>query len=160
MPHPEPDPQRDLVLERIVRHSAADLWRGWTDPALLVEWFTPAPWVTSEAVVDARPGGIFRTVMEGPDGERNEGTGCVLVAEPGRRFAWTTALAPGFRPQPAPEGAFHFSAIVEFDDVDGGTRYRVTLRHETADDARTHAEMGFETGWGAALDQLLALLDR
>ena len=147
----------DLSFERIVPVPAAHLWRGWTDPEVLVKWFTPAPWVTTEAEVDARPGGIFRTVMRGPNGEGNEGTGCVLEAVPNRRFAWTGALAPGFRPQPAPEGGFLFSAVIDFDEQQAGTRYRATVLHVTEADARRHAEMGFEAGWGAALDQLVAL---
>ena len=148
---------RDLSFERIVPVPPAHLWRGWTDADLLVKWFTPAPWVTSEAEIDARPGGIFRTVMEGPDGERNEGTGCVLEAVPDRRFAWTGALAPGFRPQPAPEGGFLFTAVVEFEPQGTGSRYRARVLHVGEADARQHATMGFEAGWGAALDQLVAL---
>ena len=147
----------DLSFERIVPVPAAHLWRGWTDPEVLVKWFTPAPWVTTEAEVDARPGGIFRTVMRGPNGEGNEGTGCVLEAVPNRRFAWTGALAPGFRPQPAPEGGFLFSAVIDLDEQQAGTRYRATVLHVTEADARRHAAMGFEAGWGAALDQLVAL---
>ena len=147
----------DLSFERIVPVPAAHLGRGWTDPAVLVKWFTPAPWVTTEAEVDARPGGIFRTVMRGPNGEGNEGAGCVLEALPNRRFAWTGALAPGFRPQPAPEGGFLFSAVIDLDEQAAGTRYRATVLHVTEADARRHAEMGFEAGWSAALDQLVAL---
>lgn len=148
---------RDLSFERIVPVPAAHLWRGWTDPELLVQWFTPAPWVTSEAEVDARAGGIFRTVMRGPKGERNEGTGCVLDAVPNRRFAWTGALQPGFRPQAAPDGGFLFSAVIDLDEQPSGTRYRATVMHLAEADAQRHAEMGFEAGWGAALDQLVAL---
>lgn len=152
------DPTRDLGFERVVPVGAADLWRGWTEPALLTRWFTPAPWVTLEAEIDPRPGGIFRTVMAGPDGERSEGAGCVLVAEPGRRLVWTSALGPGFRPVPASDEGFAFTATIEFTEVAGATRYRATVRHASAEDAATHAEMGFEAGWGAALDQLVALL--
>ena len=154
------DPTLDLSFERIVDVPAQRLYEGWTVPSLIVQWFTPAPWVTTEAEVDARPGGIFRTVMQGPNGERNEGSGCVLEAVPGRRFVWTGALSRGFRPQAAPAGAFLFTAILEFDEVDGGTRYRATARHTSAADAQRHASMGFEPGWNAALDQLLALLCR
>lgn len=152
------DPALDLAFERVVAVSAADLWRGWTDPALLTQWFTPAPWVTLEAEIDARPGGIFRTVMAGPDGERSEGAGCVLVAEPGRRLVWTSALGPDFRPNPVSDEGFAFTATIEFTEDADGTRYRATVRHASAEDAATHAEMGFEAGWGAALDQLVALL--
>jgi uncharacterized protein YndB with AHSA1/START domain len=39
----------------------------------------------------------------------------------------------------------------------GGTLYRATGRHATQADADQHAAMGFEVGWGLALDQLVAL---
>jgi len=147
----------DLVLELTVSISAEQLWQGWTDATTLKKWFTPAPWITTEAEIDPRPGGIFRTVMNGPDGERNEGTGCVLEAIKDTRFVWTSAMLPGFIPQARPEEGFFFTAILEFESVSGGTLYRATVRHETVADAQAHAEMGFEAGWGAALDQLVAL---
>ena len=147
----------DRSFERVVSTPAADLWRGWTDPALLVQWFTPAPWVTSEAEIEPVPGGVFRTVMHGPDGERSEGTGCVLEAVPDERLVWTNALGPGFRPLEIGDDDFAFTAVVELVPVEKGTRYRATVRHANQHDADTHAAMGFEAGWGAALDQLVAL---
>ncbi len=152
------DPERDLVLERMVEASPLALWRGWTTPDLLVQWFTPAPWVTTEAEVDLRPGGVFRTVMQGPDGERNEGSGCVLEVVEGRRFVWTSALTPGFRPAVVPDGEWTFTGILEFEERDGGCQYRAIARHATAEDAQQHAAMGFHAGWSAALDQLVALV--
>ena len=38
-----------------------------------------------------RPGGIFRTVMCSPEGDRNEGNGCYLEVVPHRRLVWTAA---------------------------------------------------------------------
>ena len=149
----------DLVLQRVVPISAEDLWKGWTVPETIVKWFTPAPWVTTEAQIEPVPGGVFRTVMCGPDGERNEGAGCVLEAVEHRRFVWTSALGPGFRPVPPSTEGFLFTAILEFVSADGGTLYRATARHATPEDASSHAEMGFHAGWGAALDQLVALFD-
>ena len=151
-----PLPPTALVLERIVPLSPAQLWKGWTDAAILTKWFTPAPWITQEAEVEASPGGIFRTVMCGPGGERNEGSGCVLDAVEDQRFVWTSALGPGFRPVVANEG-FLFTAILEFAPTSDGTMYRATARHSTAADAASHADMGFEAGWSAALDQLVEL---
>jgi uncharacterized protein YndB with AHSA1/START domain len=98
--------------------------------------------------------------MAGPDGERSEGTGCVLVADPGHRLVWTSSLGPGFRPLPATDEGFVFTAEVSFVAAEAGALYTATVRHATAEDATTHAEMGFEAGWGAALDQLVALLSR
>lgn len=147
----------DLILERAVSISAQQLWQGWTDPITLMKWFTPAPWVTVEAEIDPVSGGIFRTVMRGPNGEQNEGSGCVLEALEIQRFVWTSALGPGFRPIEASDDGFLFTAIIELEPMAGGTLYRATARHANARDAMEHAEMGFETGWGAALDQLVAL---
>lgn len=147
----------DLVLERVVPVTAHQLWRGWTDPSVLTQWFTPKPWITTEAEIDPTPGGIFRTVMCGPNGERNEGAGCVLEAIEYQKFVWTSALTPGFQPVTASTDGFLFTVILEFAPVHNGTLYKATARHATAEDATTHASMGFTEGWGAALDQLVAI---
>ncbi len=44
----------DLVLERVVPITAAQLWQGWTHAETLKKWFTPAPWITSEVEIDAQ----------------------------------------------------------------------------------------------------------
>ena len=152
----EVDPDRDLVLERETGVSAEALYSGWTDPALLKQWFCPAPWRVTEAEIDLRPGGAFRTVMEGPNGERHdEEAGCWLEIQPGRRLVWTDGLGPDYRPR---ANGF-FTAIVTFEPLaGGGTRYRVVCRHPDAESARRHRDMGFEPGWGAAFDQLVALV--
>ena len=151
------DPDLDLVLERTVPVPPERIYACWTDADLLMPWFCPVPWKVVEAEVDPRPGGIFRTVMQGPEGERMDGgAGCFLELVPDRRIVWTDALGPGFRMR---DGGF-FTGIVELEpDGSGGTRYRAIARHATAEGAKQHAEMGFHGGWGAALDQLVALLE-
>ena len=155
---PDTAAHHDLTIERTVPVPADRLFAGWTEPSLLMRWFTPAPWRTTDAEIDPRPGGIFRSVMEGPDGERNENAGCVLEVEPGRRFVWTSVFGPGFVPLEVPADGLAFTAIIEFEPVADGTHVRATARHGSAADAARHAAMGFEQGWGAALDQLVALV--
>lgn len=150
----------DLRIERVVPISADELYAGYVDTELLKQWFTPVPWRTTEAEVDAVPGGIFRTVMCGPDGERNEGTGCVLDARPGRRFAWTNLMGPNFEPLPLGEGEFGFTVTIDFEPVGEGSRYSAVVRHVDEAGMRTHDEMGFHDGWNAALDQLVELMTR
>ncbi|NJN18824.1 MAG: SRPBCC family protein [Oscillochloris sp.] len=150
------DPERDLVLERVIDVSPQKVWRAWTDPEQLKQWFTPAPWSTVDCEIDLRPGGIFRTVMRSPEGQENEGVGCFLDVVPNQRLVWTGTLLPGFRPAPASDELV-FTAIIALEPAGEGTRYTAIAMHRDAEGSAAHAEMGFHAGWGAALDQLVAL---
>lgn len=154
----EPDPATDLVLERVVDVSPAAVWRAWTDPEQLRQWFTPAPWTTRSVDLDVRPGGRFDTTMASPEGDEYPSSGCFLEVVEGRRLVFTSALGPSYRPVPVPEGEFHFTAVVELEPEGDGTRYRATAVHPDAAAKAQHEEMGFMDGWGAALDQMIALI--
>ncbi len=56
-----------LLLTRLIDAPREKLFRAWTDPALIVQWFTPAPWKTLCAEVDLRPGGS--SLRESPCGK-------------------------------------------------------------------------------------------
>lgn len=148
------DPQYDLVFERIVDIAPELVWSAWTHPAHLVNWFTPAPWKTLECDIDLRPGGIFRTVMASPEGQRHTNVGCYLDVVDNRRLVWTDALGPGYRPNP---NSF-VTAIITLEPHAGGTRYTACARHKDEATRKAHEDMGFVTGWGAALDQLVAYM--
>jgi uncharacterized protein YndB with AHSA1/START domain len=153
----------DLVLDRIVAVPVSHLWKGWTDPETLMKWFCPLPFLTVECDIDLRPGGEFRTVMQSPEGHRFDNTGCFVEVIQDSRLVWTTALGAGFRPNPLGPAAddgpppFHFTCELTFTSVEQGARYKAIGMHTTAADRAAHEAMGFVDGWGAALDQLVAL---
>lgn len=150
------DPTLDLELDREVDVSPELVWKAWTTPELLTQWFAPKPFETPVCEIDLRPGGKFRTVMRSPDGQEFDGTGCYLEVIPNERLVWTSALGPGYRPQ---AGEMSFSAILELQPTaSGGTKYRAIAMHQTPEDNQQHADMGFVEGWGAALDQLVELV--
>lgn len=145
-------------MERTVDVRPDLVWLAWTSPEHLKQWFTPAPWQTVHCEIDLRPGGAFRTVMRSPEGEESDESGCYLEVVEGRRLVWTTVLLPGYRPAPPTEGGLPLTAIIELAPAGTGTRYRATAIHGVAADRDRHAAMGFEEGWGKALDQLVALM--
>ena len=101
--------------------------------------------------------------MRSPEGEEFPNTGCVLEVVQDRKLAWTGALGPGYRPQPKQEMAtvpFLMSAEVLFIPEGSGTRYVATSIHGDEEGRKQHEAMGFHAGWGAALDQLVALIQR
>jgi uncharacterized protein YndB with AHSA1/START domain len=159
MPRPithNPDPKLDLVLERVVDVPPKLVWAAWTTPEYLKKWFTPAPWQTVDCEIDLRPGGIFRTVMRSPEGQELSHAGCYLEVVENEKLVWTGALGPGYRPQKAGFAPL-FTAVILFEPHGPGTKYTAIAIHGEEEAAKTHAEMGFQDGWGKALDQLVAL---
>ncbi len=151
-----PDPDLDLLLERVVDVPREFVWEAWTTPEQVVRWFTPPPFTTTQCEIDLRPGGLFRTVMRSPDGEETTNVGCYLEVVENERLVWTSVLGPGYRPR-APEGGFAFTAVISLESVKGGTRYTALAIHATPAERAEHEEMGFHDGWGTALDQIVAL---
>jgi uncharacterized protein YndB with AHSA1/START domain len=147
------DPSLDLELRREIEVPPRLVWRAWTEPELLKQWFCPKPWQTTHAEIDLRPGGRFRTIMRGPKGEEMDNTGCFLLVVPERLLVFTDALGPGFRPT----GSAFMSASVSIEATATGTRYVARAVHKDADGKTQHEKMGFHEGWSAALDQLVAL---
>jgi uncharacterized protein YndB with AHSA1/START domain len=94
--------QQDLVISRLVRAPRAALWRAWTDPKLLKEWWCPKPWTTEVRAFDMRPGGAFHTFMQGPDGGISDNPGCFLEIIPQSRIVFTSGLIAGWRPGTPP----------------------------------------------------------
>ncbi len=159
-PHFQFNPQCDLVLERILDISSEDIWNAWTVPKQLMKWFTPVPWKTVDCEIDLRAGGIFRTVMQGPEGQEFSGSGCYLEVKKNERLVWTSALLPGFRPNvlsPADSG-FFFTCVISLEPQGKKTKYSATVIHKDAKDCDVHSKMGFHDGWGKALDQLVKMV--
>jgi len=154
------NPKLDLVLERVVDVPPELVWKAWTTPEYLKKWFTPAPWKTVECELDLRPGGMFRTVMESPDGKKFPAGGGFRETVQKWSTGWTEALEPGYRPSSRKidaETPFFFTAVITMEPHGSGTKYTATAMHGTEDGRTKHEEMGFHQGWGAALDQLVAL---
>ncbi len=149
----KPDPKLDLVLERTVDVPRDLVWAAWTQPEHLKKWFCPVPWRVVECEIDLRPGGMFRTVMRGPEGQEFPGNGCYLEVVPMERLIWTDALLPGYRPAPEP----FFTGMLSLESVGAATRYTAIAIHRDTETRDKHEKMGFHDGWGKALDQLVAM---
>jgi uncharacterized protein YndB with AHSA1/START domain len=150
---PQFDPALDLMIERRIDAPPGALWACWTRPELMEQWFCPVPWKMTDIAIDLRPGGQFRGVIRGPEGEAMPNVGCYLEVVTESRLVWTDALAGGYRPKPE---AF-MTGIITFEPVAGGTLYRGVVLHADAEARAKHEAMGFHEGWGRATDQLATL---
>ncbi|MCX7305638.1 MAG: SRPBCC family protein [Hyphomicrobiales bacterium] len=147
--------ERELVLERIFDAPRDKVYRAWTEPKLLKQWFAPLPWTTPGAALDVRPGGTSLIVMRDPEGGDHPSQGIYLDVVKNEKLVFTDAFTSPWEPSPKP----FMVAIVSFETVDvGKTRYTARVRHWTVEDREAHEKMDFHEGWGQCADQLADLL--
>ena len=142
------------MLTRLIDAPRESLYRAWTEPALLKQWFAPLPWTTSHAELDVRPGGAATVTMRGPDGNDMPCPGVYLEVVPNQRLVFTDAYTSAWEPSQKP----FMTVILTFEDEGGKTRYTARVRHWTVADREAHEKMGFHEGWGRCADQLAALV--
>ena len=145
---------RELVLTRIFDAPREKVFRAWTEPKLLKQWFAPRPWTTSGAKLDVRPGGANLVVMRDPEGNDYPNHGVYLEIVENERIVITDAYTEAWEPSEKP----FMTVVLTFEDEGGKTRYTARARHWTVADRETHEKMGFHEGWGQCADQLAELL--
>ncbi|WP_112359673.1 SRPBCC family protein [Agrobacterium cavarae] len=147
--------RHELVLMREIDAPREKIFRAWTDPELLKQWFCPKPWGVSHAELDVRTGGSSVIIMNGPNGEVVDNRGVYLEVVPNEKIVFTDAFKTAWVPSEKP----FMTGIVLLEPLgDGRTKYTAMARHWTEEDKKTHEAMGFHEGWGAATDQLAALV--
>ena len=150
----ETSADRELVLSRLIDAPREKVYRAWTEPALLKQWFAPLPWNTPHAELDVRPGGANLVVMRGPDGQEFPNRGVYLEVVPNEQLVFTDAYTEAWQPSQRP----FMTVILTFANEGGKTRYTARVRHWTVAAREEHEKMGFQAGWGKCTDQLAALV--
>lgn len=154
---PTEDTDRDLVLTRVLNASREKIYRCWTEPELIKQWFAPKPWTTPKVELDFRPGGGNVITMADEAGNEYPNPGQYLEIVPNERLVFTDAFTGDW----APSGKPFFTAVIQLEDAgEGKTKYTAVARHWNAEDAAGHKQMGFHTGWGQCADQLEELASR
>jgi len=148
--------RHELSISRFIDAPRALVWRCWTEPDLIGQWFTPRPWTTPVVEVDVRPGGASYMLFRGPNGEEFPNRGVYLDVVPGERLVFTDAYVEAWVPSEKP----FITAIVTFADEGAGTAYRARVLHWSAEDRQRHEEMGFHQGWSDAARQLEQVAQR
>jgi uncharacterized protein YndB with AHSA1/START domain len=147
-------PTHELILTRLIAASREKLFRAWTEPQLLKQWFTPRPWTTPVVETDVRPGGSNYFLMRGPEGQEFPNRGVYLEVVRNERLVFTDAYTSAWVPSEKP----FMTGILTFEDEGGKTRYTARVVHWSEADRVAHEKMGFHEGWGKATDQLEALV--
>jgi uncharacterized protein YndB with AHSA1/START domain len=147
---------RDLILTRMIDAPPEKVFRAWTEPELLKQWFAPLPWTASRVETEVRPGGSSLVVMRSPEGAEFPNRGVYLEVVKNQRLVFTDAYREAWEPSEKP----FMTAIMTFEEVDGKTKYTARARHWTEADREAHEKMGFHVGWAICAEQLAELVAR
>lgn len=153
------DPERDLTLQRIIHAPREIVWRAWTDPARLAQWWIPAPLTLIVDRLELHPGGAFITRMSEDGLEFTPHLDAIFLAvDAEHRIVFTNALDSSWRP--APPAPVSMTAEITLLEHPEGVDYRVLVRHRAPEDRAEHERLGFFEGWGSVTEALAALAER
>jgi len=152
------DPALDLTIQRVIRAPRSAIWRAWTDPEQLQQWWVPASTIARIDRLEIRPGGAFVTSMSDDGRTFVPHTDSVfLVIEPEQRLVFTNAITSAWRPaSPAP---VPMTAEILLAEHPEGTDYRAIVRHGDPTDRDRHEALGFFDGWGSVTAALANLVE-
>jgi uncharacterized protein YndB with AHSA1/START domain len=137
------------------------VWKAWTDPARVREWWGPEHYDCPDAKIDLRVGGYWRFAMRGPDGATHYSGGVYRDVTPMDRLVYTDNFmdAEGNRMEAAAIGLpgdwpDELILTVTFADAPGGKTV-VTITHQgMPNEMLENATLG----WNSSLDKLAASL--
>jgi uncharacterized protein YndB with AHSA1/START domain len=137
-------------LQRRFRASPERVFRAWTLPVALRDWWCPAGWVAGEIEVDLRVGGSYRIAMTragSPDTGVSVGGQFLEVRSP-ERLVYTWRWEGAFAEMP--------ETLVTLELQGAENETLLTLRHDNFADAALRQQ--HRTGWMTACDRLDRML--
>ena len=103
--------QHELSISRLIDAPPAKVFRAWTEPQWLMQWWGPHGMTTPECEMQLWAGGLFRTLMRAPDGSEYPNQGVFLEIAAPRRLVFTDAFGPGWVPS---DKAFMTAVMMPF----------------------------------------------
>jgi len=158
---------RDFVITRVFDAPAALVWKCFTEPERMKEWFGPKGSVVVSAIMDLRVGGTYHGAMRGPDGKVMWAKFIYREIVPPQRLVWEHSFsdeAGGLTRHPlSPTWPLWLLTTVTLADAPGG-KTALTLMWSPLDPSPQEqitfdaAHDGMRSGWGGSFERLDAYL--
>lgn len=156
----------EFVITRVFDAPRDLVWKAFTEPKRLKEWWGPKGVTIIESKMDLRPGGSYHYAMRTSDGNTMWGKFVYREITPPSRMVFVNSFsdeAGGVTRHPmAPNWPLEMLSTFLFEEESGKTRFTVrwsplnATEEERATFAAGHASM--QQGWGGTLDKLAAYL--
>ena len=157
----------DFVLSRVFDAPRDLVWKCFTDPARMTEWWGPKDVKVVKAAMDLRVGGTYHYGMQTPDGKVMWGRMVFREITPPERLVFINSFsdeAGGLGRHPlAPTWPLEMYSIYTFEELPGGkTRFTVSwLPHNATEEEKKTFDAGRASmtgGWSGTMDKLEAYL--
>ena len=156
----------DFVVSRVFDAPRDLVWKAFTEPERMKEWWGPKGSTVIASKMDLRPGGTYHYGMKAPDGSPMWGRFVFREIIAPERMVFINSFsdeAGGTTRHPmAPTWPLEMLSTFTFEDVGGKTK--ITIRwapHNATDEERKTFDSGHDSmrqGWGGTMDQLAAYL--
>ena len=151
--------KKELHIVREFNAPIELVWRAWTEPELIDQWWAPRPWKTKTKSMDFRTGGRWLYSMNGPEGEVHWCKADFKNIVIGSMYEGLDGFCDenGVENTEIPVQNW----TVRFFGSEDKTRVEVTNSFSTVEALKTIVEMGFKEGFTMAhgnLDELLESL--
>jgi uncharacterized protein YndB with AHSA1/START domain len=147
----KPVATQDVVLTRVLNAPSDLVFRAWTDPKHMAQWWGPHGFTNPVCEIDVRPGGAMRIHMTAPDGTVYPMVGTFQEVVAGKRLVFM-AVAQDHDGNPLLESL----TTVTFEDLGGKTKLTVDARAVGLAPIAPQMLAGMEAGWTQTLERLEA----
>jgi uncharacterized protein YndB with AHSA1/START domain len=146
-----------MSITREFAGTIEDVWKSWTDPKVLDQWWAPKPWKAQTKSMDFREGGRWVYAMVGPEGEKHWALAEYSKIVPQKSFEVLDAFGDedGNINNDFPRSKWK----IVFKSVPVGTLVEIDIAYNSKEEMEKMVEMGFKEGFSMAhenLDELLA----
>jgi uncharacterized protein YndB with AHSA1/START domain len=145
-----------LVITRMLKAPRELVWKMFSDPYHLAQWWGPKGYTNRVEKLDFRTGGSWLHVMIGPDGRELPTDNDILEVTPPRRIVYRNAPADSkvFGDNPPPG----FTKTLTLEAVDGGTLLTLVCSFDKPEHKDAVVRRGFKLGTNESFDKLEAHL--
>jgi uncharacterized protein YndB with AHSA1/START domain len=86
----------EIVSTRVFKTSQEQLFKAWTDPSILANWWGPKGFTNTFHEYDLRAGGKWNFTMHGPNGANFDNRCIFIYIEPNKQLVWHHLPGPEF----------------------------------------------------------------
>ncbi|PKN17346.1 MAG: hypothetical protein CVU71_16320 [Deltaproteobacteria bacterium HGW-Deltaproteobacteria-6] len=163
--------EKGIVIERVFDAPSRAVWRAWTEPEIIQQWWGPGDFTAPSIKVDLKVGGQYIFAMHGPKGSEWDkdmySAGIYQEIVPGKKLVLTDYFSneKGEMQEPADYGMDsdfpkESTVTVLFEEPETGRTKLSVIYPEPAKKEQMEAMLksGMKEGWNSSLEKLGAVL--